>query len=433
MRGIRCAAFGIAVFTVGLSAQAQSGCPASGSELALFGAGGRGQGGGPPGGPGGQGGGGQRAGTGGPGAPAAPGGQGGGQGQEPGQPPAADLPPTGIYAACLDAKTGHLTSLGIQAKVNRASWVLVDPKKSVVYTTGSVTPNMRDGGSIFSFKIDRATGALQPLGSTPSGGTDPTHLAWDPHSGTLFIANHGEGVVGVIKTDADGGTRTLSDKAQQEGSGPASRQKNAAAHGLAVDPTGHFVLCADFGSDKIYVYRYDGSTSKLSPSSPAFITTPPGSGPRHIAFTPDGKYVVMDTEMNGQVRVYRWNEKAGTLEQTQVVDPFPADYKEEKSAAEIEFSRDGKFFYLSLRGKEDKLLTYKWNGAEGKLTEVQRIPSSGGTPWSFGLDPSGKWLLVTNSGSGSVSVFSVDKATGKLEPAGDPMKLQGAMTVDFAP
>ena len=392
------AALGVAVLTAGVCARgaAQEGC-AKGSELVLLAAGGRGPGGPPSGGPSG----------------------------------AVDLPPAGIYAACLNPKTGHLERLGLEAEVNRASWVLGDPRKSVVYSTGGTSTSMRDPGSIFSFHIDRATGVLRPIGSAPSGGTDPTHLAWDPHSGTLFIANHGEGVVGVIKTGPEGGVHELSDKAQQEGSGPTPRQKNAAAHGLAVDPTGRFVLCADFGADKIYVYRYDGASGKLTPSDPAFITTPPGSGPRHITFTPEGKYVVVNTELNGQVRVYRWNEAAGTLQQGQVVDPFPADYKEQKSAAEIAFSKDGRFFYLSLRGKEDKLLTYRWNGAEGKLTEVGRIPSAGGTPWSFGLDPSGKWMLVTNSGSGSVSVFSVDKTNGTLKPVNDPMKLQGAMSVDF--
>lgn len=407
MRVIPCAALVVAAVIFGLSAQAtaQSGC-GNNSELVLFGAGGRGQGGGAP-----------------AGAPI-------------GWPPASgtdapELPPQGIYAACLDLKTGHLTSLGIKAKVSRASWVLVDQKKSVVYSTGSTTGNMRDGGTIFSFHVDSTSGDLQALGTSPSGGTDPTHLTWDPHSGTLFIANHGEGIVGVIKTEPDGGVRALSDKAQQEGSGPSPRQKNAEAHGLAVDPTGHFLLCADFGADKIYVYRYDGTTRKLTPSTPAFISTPTGSGPRHITFTPDGKYVVMNTELNGQVRVYRWKERAGTMDQTQVVDPFPSGYKDEKSAAEIEFSKDGKFFYLSLRGKEDKLLTYAWSGAEGKLTEIDRVPSAGGTPWSFGLDPSGNWMLVTNSGSGYVSVFAVDKINGRLTYTNDPLRLPGAMTVDF--
>lgn len=345
--------------------------------------------------------------------------------------PAENVPPEGIYTACLDVTTGRLTSLGLQEKVNPASWVLVDPKKSVVYTTGGMTSNPADFGSVFSFKIDRRTGTLTALGSSPSGGPDPTHLAWDPHSGTLFVANPGNGVVSVIKTDADGGSRLLEDKAQQEGSGPTPRQKHAAAHGVAVDPTGRFVLSADFGADKLYIYRFDKATGKLSPSSPNFISTPAGSGPRHIEFTPDGKYVVMNTELNGQVRVYRWNEQAGTVEQTQVVDPFPTGYTQEKSGAEIEFSKDGKFFYLSLRGSEDKLLVYRWDAIEGKLTEIQRIPSLGGTPWSFALDPSGKWMLVTNSTSGNVSVFSVEKGTGKLQPTGEAFKLQGAVTVAF--
>lgn len=405
MLSVRSAAFIAAAVTVaGWSSQAvaQSACPAAGSELVFFGAGGRPQGG------------------------------------PPGPPPtpaeAASLPPQGIYAACLDVKTGHLTSLGIQAKVNRASWVLVDPKKAVIYSTGTTGTAQRDPGSVFSFKINPATGALQPLGTAPSGGTDPTHLAWDPHSGTLFAANHGEGIVGVIKTDPDGGARSLSDKAQQEGSGPTARQKGAAAHGVAVDPTGHFVVCADFGADKVYVYRLDGATGKLIPSNPAFISTPTGSGPRHITFSPDGKYVVLNTELNGQLRVYRWNENTGTLEQNQVVDPYPADYTPaDKSAAEIGFSHDGKFLYLSLRGKEDKLLAYAWNGADGKLTEIQRVPSQAGTPWSFGIDPSGKWMLVANSTTGTVTVFAVDKATGKLEPTSDPLKLTAAMTVAFLP
>jgi 6-phosphogluconolactonase len=384
-----------------LGAQAQSGCPASGTELVLIGAG-KGPGGPPTAG-------------GGPSAPAAA---------------AGDQPPQGIYTACLDEKTGKLTLIGLQAKVARISWVTVDPKKAVIYTTGGATTNMRDPGTIFSFKVDRTAGTVTPLGSALSGGTDPTNLAWDARSGTLFVANHGEGVVGILKTDADGGTRALTDMAQQEGSGPSPRQKNAEAHGVAVDPTGRFVICTDFGADKIYVYKFDGATGKLSPSSPAFIATPAGSGPRHVTFTPDGKFVILDTEMNGQVRVYRWDEKAGTLGQPQIVDPYPADYNDPRSAAEIQISPDGRFFYLSLRGKENKMVVYKWDGSDGTMTEIQRV-ATGGTPWSFSIDATGKWLLVTNNDIGTVPVFSVDKSTGKLTPAGDPLKLPGAMTLGF--
>ncbi len=377
-----------------VKASAQSAC-SSVEELVLFGAGGR-----PPGPP-------QTAPT---------------VGDDPSR--------EGIYEGCLDTKTGRFSLLGIKAKVSRASWLLVDPQKSTVYTTGSTTGNIHDAGTIFAFHIDAASAALGPRGSSPSGGQDPTHLAWDPQSATLFVANHGNGLVGVLKAGADGSIYALSDKALQQGSGPSPRQKNAEPHGLALDPTGHYLLCADFGADKIYVYLFDGTTSTISPSAPAAIPVPAGSGPRHLAFSKDGHFVVLNTELNGQLRVYRWRRTSGTLELAQVVDPYPADFHEEKSAAEIEFSKDGKFFYLSLRGSENKLIVYRWNSGQGRLSEVARV-STGSMPWSFSIDPSGKWLLVTNPTPGQVTVFAVDRATGKLTSKGDPVSLPGAMTVDF--
>jgi 6-phosphogluconolactonase len=173
------------------------------------------------------------------------------------------------------------------------------------------------------------------------------------------------------------------------------------------------------GADKVFIYRFDGKTRSLSPALTPSLFTGPGTGPRHLAFSPDGRFVYVLTEHSAEVRVLRWNAKAGALAEVQSKPLDPADLKDH-SAAEIMFSRDGRFLYTSNRGR-DRVQVFAVDKASGKIRPIQDIASGGDRPRSFGIDATGKWLIAGNQDSQTLAIFRIDPRTGLLSPHGTPV------------
>lgn len=358
-------------------------------------------------------------------------------GPRPGAPPqTADAPPAnlgpqGIYAARLNTKTGQLSLIGVAAELQRATWFVAHPSLPVIYSVADSGGGMEADSNIVSFKIDATTGKLQMLNKVDAGGRDATAMDLDGASNTLLVGNHGSGSLTALPLLPDGSVGPVVSVQQDYGTGPTPRQKTPAAHGVAVDPSHKYVLVTDFGADRVFVYHFAGATRTLSSADPPFEAFPAGSGPRHVLFHPNGRFVIVDTELTGALSSFAWHEETGRLDHVQTLSPYPAGYSGEKSAAEIAVSRDGHFVYLSLRGDEDKILVYAFDAKRGTMQEIQRISAGGKTPWSFGLDRTGHWMLVTNEASNSVVELEVDRTTGKLAPTDQTLTIPKPVNVTF--
>ena len=341
-------------------------------------------------------------------------------------------PQQGIYGARLNSKTGHLTALGAPVELKRASYLVTHPSLPIVYSVAqSVGENPESDSVVIAFAVDQATGALRQINKEDANGRDATHMAIDNASNTLFVANHGTGSVTAVPFSADGSLAPVTSEQKDYGSGPTPRQKSAAAHGVAVDPTHHYVTVADFGADRVFVYKFDPIARTLTAASTPFAQLPPGSGPRRVLFHPNGKFLYLANEMTGEIYWYQWDSHAGQLQLIDRLSPYAADYSGQKSAAEIAISRDGRYFYLSLRGDQEALITYSIDKASGALTEIQRISPPGRIPWSFGIDPTGHWMLVADQGSNSVDVLAIDAKTGKLSAMHESVSIPNPVTVAF--
>jgi len=166
-------------------------------------------------------------------------------------------------------------------------------------------------------------------------------------------------------------------------------------------------------------------TGTLTPNDPAYFTDHPASGPRHLTFSPDGKFVYAAHEIANVVGVYRWDSVKGVLTELQSVSTLPADYKDKSTAAEIQIHPNGKFLYVSNRG-HDSIAVFSVDSTSGLITLLQNISTQGKTPRNFTLDPTGHWLLASNQESNSAIVFSVDQTTGRLTQAGPLATLPAA-------
>ena len=325
----------------------------------------------------------------------------------------------GIYKVELDASTGIVVEGPVLAAHSKnPSFLALHPNGRFLYAVNETGA----AGAVSAFSVDRESGALSFLGQQRSEGADPCHLAVDAAGRNVVVANYTGGSVAVLPIAADGSLRPASSVRQLEGSGPnKARQAGPHAHGVFFDPSKKFLLTVDLGSDRILV----------EPGEPDGFALEPGSGPRHLAWHPDGKALYVISELSNTVSAFRWNAASGALSPFQRISSLPSGYSGANTAAEIAVSPDGRFVYASNRG-DDALAVFAVD-TSGRLSPAGRVPTGGRTPRHFAIDPSGRWLLAANQGSDSIVVFRLDPATGIPAAVGAPIGVFAPACVLIAP
>ncbi|NJN54759.1 MAG: lactonase family protein [Anaerolineae bacterium] len=215
----------------------------------------------------------------------------------------------------------------------------------------------------------------------------------------------------VLPLLADGRLAPVSDVQQHQGRGPTSRQEGSHAHCIVPDGHGRF-LAADLGTDQIMVYALDTVEGKLRLVMPP-VAVAPGSGPRHLCFHPNGRFVYVLAELSSEIIAFHYDVEGGTLHPHQTISMLPLNYTGFSTGAHIQASPDGKFLYASNRG-HDSLVIYAIDEATGLLTLVGHESTQGKTPRHFTMDAHGRFLLAANQDSDTVVVFRRDEETGRL-------------------
>jgi 6-phosphogluconolactonase len=337
-------------------------------------------------------------------------------------------PGIGFSLAHFDTDTGALTKPEFIMEAVEPAFFVIHPDGKHLYTCNSGQP-----GSVSAYEIDPKTGRLTLLNQKPAGGADPSYIALDKTSHYALVANYQGGNIAVlaIKPDSSLGERTAF--AQHTGSSVnPQRQTRPFAHSIIVDLGNRFVLVADLGVDKVFVYRFNEKDGSLTPNDPPFAPVKPGSGPRHVKFHPNGKWVYVIHEMGSIVTGFNWDATKGTLTEFQTVSTLPEGFTNTSTCAELEVHPNGKFLYGSNRG-HDSIVVFAIDQATGKLSLVEHAPSQGKTPRNFAFDPTGKWIICTNHGSNNAVVFRVDETTGKLTQTGQPISVPYPFCERFLP
>jgi 6-phosphogluconolactonase len=282
-----------------------------------------------------------------------------------------------------------------------------------------------------AFALDAKTGKLTPLNQQNSGGSGPCHISVDATGKCLLVANYGGGSIAALPIHADGSLGEAATILQHSGSSVnTSRQTGPHAHFILPSPDNRFTLDCDLGLDKIFINHLDASAAGLTPNEPPFTTVTPGSGPRHLVFSADGKFIYLINEMAGTITVFNYAVSNATLTGVQTISTLPKDFSGNNTAAEIALAPNGKFLYASNRG-QDSIAAFAVDQQTGKLTFVEHQSTLGHTPRHFAIDPSGRWLLAENQGSDSVVVFALDPDTGKLKLAGQSVSIGAPVCAAF--
>lgn len=325
----------------------------------------------------------------------------------------------GIVTASVDPDSGALTALSSVADVPDPSYLALAPDRRTLYAVSET-----ERGAVAAYHVGGEGGA-QPAGPPVPVGGGPTHLS--VFAGHLLTADYGSGTVTAVPLRPDG---TLGDAAsstlRHTGSGPHSpRQNGPHAHQVQPDPSGRWVVSVDLGTDSVRVCRPAGGT--LRPHRE--IAMRPGSGPRHLAFHPDGRRAYLLNELTPTLTVCRWNPADGLLEPLAETAVLPALPEGEAYPSGVAVTADGRFVLTATRGT-DVISVFATGGGveaggegEGGAGAGAGAPDGGARPqlsgtvpcgghWPRAITVHGRFLYVADERSGDVTWFRIDPDTG---------------------
>lgn len=337
----------------------------------------------------------------------------------------------GIYVSKFNSATGELSDPVLAGESGNPGFVTIHPSKKYLYAVGDLAGAEKKTGGVSAFGISLPDGKLSLLNSVASVGAGPCHVSLDKTGKVAMIANYSGGSIASYAIKDDGSLSEAVTFVQHEGSSAdPKRQAGPHAHSLNPSPDNRFAFACDLGLDKVLIYKLDAATGKLTAHGHG--TVPPGSGPRHLAFHPNGKFVFVNNEMLMTVTTFAYDAEKGALTAVETVSTLPAEDRGKTglSTAETVAHPNGKFVYVSNR-THDTIAVFTCDPASGKLTLIQNAPAEGKIPRNFCLDPSGKWMIVAHQDSNTAAVMKVDQESGKLTFTGKKVPVGGSICVRF--
>jgi 6-phosphogluconolactonase len=340
----------------------------------------------------------------------------------------------GIYVYKLASATGKLTPLGLAAETTNPAFLAIHPNHRYLYAVNEIDNyDGQKSGSVSSFSVNRTTGKLTLLNIVASGDPGACHLVVDQTGKYVLVANYGVASVAAFPILADGSLGKATAYLPQTGhSVDPERQKGPHAHSIYVSPDNRFAVSPDLGTDQVFVYRFDATKGTLTPNQPPFAAVPPGSGPRHFAFNPTGKFGYVIEEMGSSLTAFSYDGAHGVLNPLETISTLPSDYKGSSTCAELYVHPSGRFLYGSNRG-HDSITVFALDPVKGTPMPIEYVSTEGKTPRGFGIDPTGSYLIAANQDTDSLVVFGVDAKTGRLTPKGQKLDIQSPVCVVFEP
>ena len=336
----------------------------------------------------------------------------------------------GVYVSRFDMTSGKLGEPELAADLPKSpTFLAVHPNGKFIYTADEIDKN----GGVSALSISADTGKLTLLNQYVIPGTGPCHVMVDPSGRNVLTANYDSGVVEVIPIGDDG--KLTKPSAVDKHSGPvadAKLQVSPRRHCINLSPDNRFALSCDLGLDKVIVYKFDPIKGTITPNDPPSAPLARVAGPRHLTFSPNGKFVYVINELNSTITAFTYDAQKGALAEFQTISTLPADFKGASTTAEIAVHPSGKFLYGSNRG-HDSIAIFTIDPATGKLTAAGHQSTQGKTPRNFELDPSGAFLIAANQNSDSVVVFAIDANTGGLKPTGSTIMVGAPVSLKFVP
>lgn len=316
----------------------------------------------------------------------------------------------GIYVYDFNSTTGETKLKSIAKNVVNPSYLAISKDRKFVYSVNEDGKN----SAVSAFNFNSKSGNLSFLNKKPAEGADPCYLTVDDHH--VILANYSGGSISVFGRHADGSLSQIKQIVQHTGKSiDPKRQASAHVHQVQFTPDKKYLLVNDLGEDQIYLYTYQPLSTDKVLTLKSVIKTNAGTGPRHLTFSPNGKFAYLTHEFNGSITAFSYTN--GDLKKIQEVETRAKDFSGKIDGADIHVSPDGRFLYQSNRGDANTMSTFAILPT-GTLKWVETLSTLGKGPRNFSIDPSGNFLLVAHQYTNDIVVFNRDKSTGKLSDSG---------------
>ncbi len=312
----------------------------------------------------------------------------------------------GIYIFDFDTQTADFVQKTSTSKVINPSFLSVSEDKKFVY---SVNENGAES-QVSAFGFDAKTNTIQLLNQQSSKGADPCYIIDD--TSNVLAANYSGGSISVFKKNPDGSLTEAKQTIQLFGTGiNPKRQEAPHAHMVQFSTDKNYVLVTDLGTDTIYIYKYNPNSDTKILSIKDKIKVKEGSGPRHLTFSKNGKFLYLLQELDATLTVFSFIDgKLKKLQQTKISKP---GFEGKNAGADIHITPDGNYLYATNRGTADEISCFKIQ-SNGTLKYKYSKSTLGKSPRNFAIDPAGNYLLVANQNSNAVTIFRINKMNGDL-------------------
>ena len=315
--------------------------------------------------------------------------------------------------------TGEIGSITLAAEVISPSFLAAHRRpggETLIYAVSEVSGVE---AKVSAFTTSPGSSGLKLLNRVSTGGDGPTHLSVSPDGRTVLVANYNTGSVSSFLVGADGSLSEAVSHFQFAGSGPyKGRQDGPHTHSAVTSPDGRFALVNDLGLDRVMIFHLNSATAEMTPNDPPFWSARPGTGPRHLAWNPNGRMVYCSNELDSTVDALAWSENPASLRSVGFASSLPKGFPPDKAfVGEVAASSDGHNVYAGNRVADDTIAVFDVDHQTGLLQQVQTAPSGGKNSRHIALDPSGKWMVVSHQDSNDLAVLSRDQKTGRLSEA----------------
>src|SRR5436190_10362007 len=267
-------------------------------------------------------------------------------------PTQVDLPPGnghGIHLFQVDRSSGALAPAGVYESGTSPNCLALNAAGTCLYSSNETDRVGKDNeGTISAFAINRADGQLTLLNTIRSGGAGPTYLSIHPSGKFVLVANYFGGSVAVLPIIPDGRLGAATDIKHDAGTVGPNKATNAPpgshafsghdrmhAHMIQADSSGRFVLHADLGLDRIFMWKFDERAGVLTPNDPPALSLPPGDGPRHFFFHPNGRWFYSLQEEGSNIVLFDYDPAKGRLVSRQTISSLPPGFTGSNFCSEI--------------------------------------------------------------------------------------------------
>lgn len=320
----------------------------------------------------------------------------------------------GVYLYSFDSKSADATLLSMAPSGN-PSFVITNPEQTRVYCVNEFNDG-RQGVSSFILEGNTLNG-LNTV--TMSGGEDPCNLLFAGE--TIISSNYTGGSVTAFTLADDGSVLGLTQNYVPEVSGTAHM------HCAVTSPDGKYIFVTNLGMDCIHRFVRTEGIHPLGNSTVAWKNGGPlvKFGPRHMAFSADGRYAYLLCELGDKLVVFEYDN--GELSPIQTLTAYRG---KGHGSADIHISPDGRFLYTSHRLKEDGIAFFSINQATGKVKKAG-YQTTGIHPRNFAITPDGNWLLCACRDDNRIEIYSIDKKTGALTSSGKAIEVGAPVCVQI--